>query len=158
MRRIGIVNKNKASNRTAYFTSLCVTRLQQKLPGLDEGAMRGALGKRRHRIRKRLQCASGGGGSLMVLPLVSDADRQWAMKQCPHWASVSFEDEDGEIVDDGNWLDGGSSAQGRLPKPNWADFVHEQAERFEKYFGYQQKTYGDWSALWRKAGGRKLTP
>jgi hypothetical protein len=40
---VGIVNKNKASNRTAYFTSLCVTRLQQKLPGLDEGAIRAAL-------------------------------------------------------------------------------------------------------------------
>jgi hypothetical protein len=94
----------------------------------------------------------------MVLPLVSDADRQWAMKQCPHWASVSFEDEDGEIIDDGNWLDGASSTMSRLPKPNWADFVHEQAERFEKYFGYEQKTYEDWSALWRKSWWPKADP
>ena len=93
----------------------------------------------------------------MVFPLVSDVDRNWAMAQCPSWARVHCDDEDfPEIVDDGGWLD--SKPVDKLPAPNWADFVHEQAERFEKYFQGQDKGYGDWSRLWRKSWWPKADP
>jgi hypothetical protein len=93
----------------------------------------------------------------MVFPLVTDADRKWAMAQCPPWARCDYSEEDfPEIVDDGGWLENARTET--LPTPNWADFVHEQAERFEKFFQGQDKTYGDWSRLWRKSWWPKADP
>lgn len=39
------VNRHKAQNRPAYFTTLCVQRLLTQLPGIDEGLIRDALWK-----------------------------------------------------------------------------------------------------------------
>lgn len=96
-------------------------------------------------------------------PIVSDADRKWAMAKCPPWAKCYGEDDpdEGEIVDDGGWLDG--RTQKKLPIPDWSDFVHEQAERFEKYFSDECaegrcKRNSDWSALWRKGWWPKADP
>jgi hypothetical protein len=101
---------------------------------------------------------------MIGFPIVNDADRAWAMAQCPPWAKLAEDDaEVGEIVDDGGWLDGESGVKSKLPVPNWSDFVHEQAERFEKFFadeyyaGRCQLT-SDWSALWRKGWWPKADP
>lgn len=93
----------------------------------------------------------------MVFPLVTDADRKWALAQCPPWARVGYTDEDfPEIVDDGGWLE--RKRAEKLPTPNWADFVSEQVERFEKFFEGQNKYYDDWSRLWRKSWWPKADP
>lgn len=98
------------------------------------------------------------------LPIVSDADRAWAMSQCPPWARCYGVDDpdEGEIVDDGGWLDRDETFENQKI-PNWADFVHEQAERFEKFFTDEYyagkcKPNSDWSALWRKGWWPKADP
>jgi hypothetical protein len=40
---IDITNRNKPRNRAAYFTSVCVKRLKDKLPAFHEGVIRDAL-------------------------------------------------------------------------------------------------------------------
>jgi hypothetical protein len=90
----------------------------------------------------------------MMPPLVTNIDREWAMKQCPIWArrdKIREDDElGGEIVDDGGWLDDKRSSNDR-DVPNWDLFVIEQIERFEKFFA-------DWSNLWRLSWWPKANP
>ncbi len=105
-------------------------------------------------------------------PLVTIADREWAMAQMPPWCvRGNLSDACGELVDDGGWLDAKdpeddqpvqhefeddeviiqrpASPRKKYPPPNWSHFVVEQVEEFERHFAGQRKTYGDWSALWR---------
>lgn len=83
----------------------------------------------------------------LVLAIVIDSDRRWAIERRPSWLDAESGSGTGETVDDGGWLE--TALSPALPAPNWADFVHEQAEGFERYFPGQRKTYGDWSRLWR---------
>lgn len=93
-----------------------------------------------------------------VAPLVTNADRDWALAQCPGWARREKIDEGvGEIVDDGGWLDA-DEKHGDLDAPNWDLFVIEQIERFEKFFAHERKTYADWSTLWRNSWWPKANP
>lgn len=59
-------------------------------------------------------------------PIVTDADRQWARDQKP----ATWDAETRGL--------------------EWDDWVDEQAERFERYFGEDRKTYAEWSGLWRR--------
>lgn len=94
----------------------------------------------------------------MPAPLVTFNDRQWALNQCPAWASRSPIDEDRpELVDTGAWLEVESAAPGKHV-PNWDSFVIEQIERFEKFFAGQEKSYSDWSNIWRKSWWPKANP
>lgn len=96
--------------------------------------------------------------NVYVPPLVTNADRDWALAQCPDWARRDkIDDGSGEIVDDGEWLDGEPKYED-LDLPNWDLFVIEQIERFEKFFAHDRKTYADWSSLWRKAWWPKANP
>lgn len=93
-------------------------------------------------------------------PLVTNADRDWALSQCPVWAvRGGLFEEPQELVD----------PEDERPKPNaqgvlnWDQFVMDQIERFERHFAHDRKTYADWSTLWRKswwpkADARKLFP
>lgn len=67
-------------------------------------------------------------------PIVTDADRQWAVEQKP-----------------ANW---DADAPG-LP---FERHVAEQAERFEAYFGEERKPYAEWSGLWRRVWWPKADP
>lgn len=93
-------------------------------------------------------------------PLVTDLDRKWAIDQRPSWARTADDGpvDDGEIVDDGGWLENERSRSKALPPPNWADFVDEQASSFERFFAGQTKSYAEWSALWRKGWWPKANP
>ena len=86
---------------------------------------------------------------MSVFPIVTDADRKWALDQKPQWARLhNDESEDyGEIIDDGGWLDSdkGKTYEG----PSWFDFVTGEIERFERYFTGSRKSYSEWSSLWR---------
>lgn len=67
-------------------------------------------------------------------PVVTDADRQWALEQEPaDWATRS------------NGLE-------------WATHVAEQAERFEIHYGSERKPMAEWSGLWRRAWWPKADP
>ena len=44
-----VVNENRPKNRPAYFTTLCVNRLRERLPGLDEQIIRDALWDKNNR-------------------------------------------------------------------------------------------------------------
>jgi hypothetical protein len=93
-------------------------------------------------------------------PLVTNADRACAMSQLPDWArhDDATEEPVGEIVDDGGWLEA-EPPDAKPPKsPNGAQFVSEQADRFERFFADQRKTYADWSSLWRKSWWPKAHP
>ncbi len=93
-----------------------------------------------------------------LAPLVTNADRAWALAQCPSWARRDkINDGIGEVVDDGGWLDA-EPPSSDLDAPNWDLFVIEQIERFEKFFAHERKTYADWSTLWRKSWWPKANP
>lgn len=56
-------------------------------------------------------------------PVVTDADRRWALEQCPSWCEVRddlgedpFGESDGELVDDGGMLDEGLDDDERKPR------------------------------------------
>ena len=84
------------------------------------------------------------------LAIVTHADRDWALAQKPEWARMNYDDQDGgEIVDRGEWFD--SEAKQAKSEPSWFDFVIREVERFEKFFGDEQKTNAEWSALWRNS-------
>lgn len=87
----------------------------------------------------------------MTLPIVTDADRNWALLQKPEWARMHNDESDdlGEIVDDGGWLDADKGA--RHQGPSWFDFVVGEIESFERFFSGEQKTYAEWSTLWRNS-------
>lgn len=94
----------------------------------------------------------------IIPPIVTDADRKWAIEKCPPWMRMeSASSGHDEIEDNGEWLDGDS----RLSKPeapSWVDFVAEQIERFEKFYSGEYKTRAEWSALWRKGWWPKANP
>jgi hypothetical protein len=96
-------------------------------------------------------------------PIVTDIDREWALRQCPAWAirgpsaGPAPQEPDGEVDPD------------RPPRYRqsdvlvWDRFVADQAERFERFFGGELKSSEEWSALWRKgwwpkADARKSYP
>jgi len=92
-------------------------------------------------------------------PIVTNADRDWALKQCPEWARIGGGYEPvGEIVDDGGWLDREDKEENELLAPDWSEFVSYQIERFEQFFAGQVKTYEDWSNLWRFGWWPKAKP
>lgn len=63
-------------------------------------------------------------------PIVSDADRQWAIEQRPaHWARV--------VTRDG--------------KPrSWAALVSRRASAFERHYAHDRKPAAEWAGLWRR--------
>lgn len=89
----------------------------------------------------------------MTMPLVTNSDRDWALAQKPEWARLhnreTVDDELGEIVDDGGWMDAEQRADKRGQGPSWFDFVVGEIESFEQYFSGQSKSYAEWSTLWR---------
>jgi hypothetical protein len=93
-----------------------------------------------------------------VAALVTNADRDWALAQCPGWARRDMIETDvAEIADDDGWLDRDRS-KADLDAPSWDLFVVEQIERFEKFFVHERKTYANWSTLWRKSWWPKAEP
>lgn len=86
----------------------------------------------------------------MHAPLVTNIDRQWALDQCPPWASR-------DAIVDRLPEPAGETSDALLPpsraveRLNWDLFVAGQVERFERFYGHERKTYDDWSALWRKS-------
>lgn len=96
-----------------------------------------------------------------LAPVVTDADRQWALAQCPVWAvragQVNADETDpdeGEIVDE-PYRRKAKAADRPLV---WDDFVSEQIENFERFFGDQRKSTREWSDLWRKGWWPKANP
>lgn len=93
-------------------------------------------------------------------PVVTDVDREWALAQCPAWAvrRVEVTNDDAD-PDEGEIVDEPYRRKPNQPTPLvWDDFVSEQIERFERYFGDQRKPRDDWSALWRKGWWPKADP
>lgn len=97
-------------------------------------------------------------------PVVTTPDRQWAFDQLPNWAKGASADcgVEGEIVDDGAWLDDKlAMAITNRPAKNavngWG-FVSEQAENFERFFAPFRKTLAEWSSLWRTGWWPKADP
>lgn len=90
----------------------------------------------------------------LVRPIVTDADRKWALDQCPSWAvrgpvePTAFPEDDPEVPQ-------------RAREPErfvWDRFVAIQAESFEKFFNGEMKAYSEWTALWRKSWWPKADP
>ena len=67
-------------------------------------------------------------------PIVTDANRQWAIDQKPE-----------------SW-------DAEAPHLDWETHVAEQAERFERHFGDDRKPAAEWSGLWRRVWWPKWTP
>ena len=77
-------------------------------------------------------------------PVVSNADRDWSLAQCPVWA-----------------VRGAVIAPDSEPPAKalvWDRFVAGQIERFEKFFADQRKASSDWSRLWRQSWWPKADP
>lgn len=72
-------------------------------------------------------------------PVITDADRRWAIEQCPTWADI------------GDTSDRAVIGTGRDARLSWSSFVAEQAEAFERHFSTQRKPSGEWSDLWRRS-------
>ena len=93
----------------------------------------------------------------LVRPLVTDADRQWALDQCPSWA-VRGPSATPDLADP----DGDDEPRRRTyAEPTqfvWDRYVAAQVESFERFFNGQVKTYADWSTLWRKSWWPKAEP
>lgn len=89
---------------------------------------------------------------MLVGPVVTNRDRDWALGKCPGWMRLDAEPCGlPEIVDNDAPLDASVKPAGLLAPPCWSEFVAEQVERFERYFAGQRKSYAEWSLLWRKA-------
>jgi hypothetical protein len=67
-------------------------------------------------------------------PVVTDADRAWAVEQKPE-----------------NWDE-------EAPDLDFADFVDEQASAFERILGAERKSAAEWSGLWRRVWWPKADP
>lgn len=93
-------------------------------------------------------------------PIVTNADRDWAISQCPDWMSRrQYRNQLPEVVDDGRWLDVQADAEGEGDDaPSAFNFVLEQLEAFEKYFAGQTKTEAQWSYFWRQKWWPKARP
>jgi len=94
-------------------------------------------------------------------PVVTDADREWAMALMPPWCVRGGTCEPvSEIADDGAWLEAGGAprkaAASAADFPDWSRLVDEQIEAFERFFAGQTKTPGEWSALWRRGWWPKV--
>lgn len=83
-------------------------------------------------------------------PVVTNADRDWALAQKPRWARLHAADDDLEMVDDDAPLDAARRAAISRREPSWFNFVSGEIERFERFFAGQRKSYAEWSVLWRK--------
>lgn len=93
-----------------------------------------------------------------VGPVVTDADRKWALALLPAWMDRGEASDDlNEGDDDGDWLDAPRKSR-ELRPPSGPMFVTEQAEAFERFFRGETKRYSDWSALWRKSWWPKANP
>ena len=87
-------------------------------------------------------------------PIVTDADRKWALDQCPPWAAKTGPDEEfPELVDNPE-----TPRNAKQPVFRWDWFVADQAESFERYFKHDRKTLDDWSGLWRRSWWPKADP
>lgn len=92
-------------------------------------------------------------------PIVTDADRDWAINQCPNWMSRrDYHDGLPDVVDDGGWMDGDADAEPDDDAPSAFNFVMEQLEAFEKYFAGELKTEAQWSYFWRQKWWPKANP
>jgi len=101
-------------------------------------------------------------------PVVTDADREWALRQEPgDWSErngsrpkqtgLRFTAE-GELIDgDGLDADDASDGNGGLP---WAQHVDEQIEAFERYWSStgDLKPASEWSGLWRRVHWPQADP
>lgn len=120
--------------------------------------------------------------------IVSNADREWAMRQRPSWCRPGYPedgDDDGEIVDDGQPLDlvqieaegasasfvvevdehgvehyphGSPFTRPRYEAPFWGLFVDEQIEAFERHFAGKRDSADAWSKLFRTSWLSKADP
>lgn len=96
---------------------------------------------------------------MTVGPIVTDADRKWALYRLPQWmdrrGDIDGVEDEGD--DDGDWLDV-PRKRTDWKQPSGPMFVAEQAEAFERFFVGQYKTYAEWSTLWRKSWWPKADP
>lgn len=91
-------------------------------------------------------------------PLVTNADRDWALAQMPSWCQRGdLSDAYGELVDDGGWLDGESNNRAELEKPSWSLFVAEEIEKFEQHYAGEYRDLDEWSSIWRKGWWPKVS-
>ena len=92
-------------------------------------------------------------------PLVTNADRDWALEQCPEWCQLGNVSECyGEIVDDGGWLENAQTKSSTAyDKPNWPAFVAEEIEKFEHHYGGEYRPLDEWSSIWRKGWWPKVS-
>lgn len=91
-------------------------------------------------------------------PIVTNADRDWAMAQMPDWCQRGdLSDCYGELVDDGGWLDAEAHAGAELEKPSWSLFVAEEIEKFEQHYGGEYRALDEWSSIWRKGWWPKVS-
>ena len=92
-------------------------------------------------------------------PLVTNADRDWALEQCPEWCQLGNVSEcDGELVDEGGWLeDTRTKSDIETVKPNWSAFVAEEIEKFEQHYGGEYRPLDEWSSIWRKGWWPKVS-
>lgn len=99
--------------------------------------------------------------SIGQAPVVTDVDREWALRQCPPWAVRAAQVEADELddPDEGEIVDEPYRRKHNREKPLvWDDFVAEQIENFERFFGDQRKSAREWSDLWRNGWWPKANP
>lgn len=104
---------------------------------------------------------------ILRAPLVTGIDRKWALDQKPAWAvmrTVHVPVIDGEDMNFALDHETAGERIARLAEARkshkliWDDFVDDQIERFERFFGHERKTFGDWSRLWRTSWWPKADP
>lgn len=81
----------------------------------------------------------------LIAPIVTDADRRWALEQCPPHAALG----DGRTY---------TTTTPLGPVLDWAWFVDREAKAFARYFTHARKTPGDWSRIWRRGWWPKAEP
>ena len=76
----------------------------------------------------------------LIAPIVTDADRQWAIDQKPAWW-------------DRQAMARAKRLSPKRPRPlAWETHVSDQADRFERHPAYvvDRKTPAEWSGIWRR--------
>ena len=81
----------------------------------------------------------------LIPPILTDADRRWALDQVPASAALG----DGRAD---------TTATPLGPALDWRWFVDREARAFGRYFVNERKTPGDWSRLWRRGWWPKAEP